>query len=170
MASSVIGVVITKVGLVPSKISAFGVEFSSSNQQALMILLASAIAYFGVSFLVYVYSELTAWQLVFTSKQIEDMRSASEKYPDRATGFLKEDEFQAHVRNLYYKSKPTFYLRLVIELAIPLIFAVYSCYALLNTNLEEIQEAGSSAQVPANKLINDRLRLDSKSFAFIAHY
>ncbi|MDO6446255.1 hypothetical protein Q4493_10775 [Colwellia sp. 1_MG-2023] len=51
MAASVIGVVLTKVGLVPTKISAFGVEFSSSNQNALMLLLASAIGYFQLAFL-----------------------------------------------------------------------------------------------------------------------
>ncbi|QIR07674.1 hypothetical protein [Salinivibrio costicola] len=75
MAASVVGIVLTKVGLVPTKISAFGVEFSSSNQQALMLLLASAICYFTVSFIVYVYSELTAWRLVFTSKEMEDIKA-----------------------------------------------------------------------------------------------
>ena len=161
MASSVIGVVITKVGLVPSKISAFGVDFTSSNQQALMVLLASAIAYFAISFLVYVYSELTAWQMVFASKQIEEMKQASEKNSEYATGFLKSDEFQWQVQKIYFKSKPTFYLRLVIELAIPLLFAGYSCYALLNTDISVAEKATSSLQEPVNKKI--------KSFA-TAHW
>ncbi|KPZ60350.1 hypothetical protein [Pseudoalteromonas sp. P1-7a] len=151
MAASVIGVVITKVGLVPTKISAFGVEFTSSNQQALMLLLAAAIAYFAISFLVYVYSELTAWQIVITSKEIEELREISEKERSSVFGSVEEDKFRDHVKHIYFKSKPTFYIRLGVELAIPIIFAIYSCIALLNVNIPVKGEVPVSVQEPTNK-------------------
>lgn len=70
LAVSVLVIVTAKVGLVPTKISAFGVEFSSSNLEALMTLLALAIAYFIVTFVVYIILELQVWQQLITSKQL----------------------------------------------------------------------------------------------------
>ena len=153
MAASVIGVVITKVGLVPSKISAFGVDFSSSNQQALMTLLAAAIIYFIINFLVYVYSELTAWQIVFASKQIEVLKEEAERKRISLTGRNSDEEFQDHIRHLYYRSKPTFIFRLTVELAIPIVFAVYSCYSLLNFDVPIKEKETPAIQEPANKAI-----------------
>jgi len=132
MAASVVGVIITDVGLVPTKISAFGVEFTSSNQQALITLLVAAVGYFAISFLVYIFSELEAWRIVIASKRIDQMSDASEKHNDRATGFLHMDIFQRNIENIYIKSERTFYARLAIELAIPLVFACYSIHALLS--------------------------------------
>jgi hypothetical protein len=152
MAASVIGVVFTKVGLVPTKISAFGVEFSSSNQSALMLLLASAIGYFAISFAVYVYSELTAWQLVFTSKKMEDMKSEAVQHEtDFLSGKDDDRKFRYHIRHLYFRTKPTFYLRLFVELIIPLVFASYSAYSLLSIDVGKISKVEIVVEKHANK-------------------
>ena len=154
MAASVIGVVLTKVGLVPSKISAFGVEFTSANQQALMTLLAAAIGYFAISFLVYVYSELTAWQIVLTSKELEDFKEASKNSGARMFGTAEDDKFRDHIKHIHFKSKPTFYLRLMVELLIPLVFAAYSVVSLINTETPKTVQLKPVVQKPANKQIN----------------
>lgn len=165
MGAALLGVVITKVGLVPEKISAFGVEFTSANQHALLILLIAAILYFAFSFVVYVYSELTAWQIVFTSKEIEALKEESKdsslkKISRSAISYMdRNDEeenirFKEHVRFLYFRSKPTFYLRLSVELVIPIVFAAYSCYALATFDVTSNKEATSKTQVPANNSLN----------------
>tara|TARA_B100000780_G_C21014483_1_gene406360 strand:+ start:304 stop:522 length:219 start_codon:yes stop_codon:yes gene_type:complete len=46
LVSSLIGVAISKIGLVPEKISAFGIDFSKSNQSALLTLLIFIVSYF----------------------------------------------------------------------------------------------------------------------------
>ena len=154
MAASVVGVVLTKVGLIPTKVSAFGVEFSSSNQNALMFLLASAIGYFALSFVVYVYSELTAWQLVFTSKEMEEMKlEATHRNRELIEGRSEEDMFRHHVRNLYFRTKPTFYIRLFVELMIPIIFASYSAYSLLSTDISQETKVKVVVEKHANKPI-----------------
>ncbi|NWO06545.1 MAG: hypothetical protein HLX50_12925 [Alteromonadaceae bacterium] len=135
MTASVIGVVLTKVGLVPSKISAFGVEFTSSNQRALMIVLAAAIAYFAVSFMVYVYSELTAWKIVIASKEIEEIKEQSKTESYQLFGVDEDEKFRQHLRKIYSRSKPTFYIRLGVELLIPIVFAMYSCFSLINVEI-----------------------------------
>ncbi|MBM9606244.1 hypothetical protein [Desulfopila inferna] len=70
LAAAVIGIVITKVGLVPSKISAFGIKFTQANQKSLLVLLSLIIIYFLIIFIVYVSSELVAWQIAFRSKEL----------------------------------------------------------------------------------------------------
>jgi hypothetical protein len=152
MAASVIGVVLTKVGLIPTKVSAFGVEFSSSNQNALMLLLASAIGYFAISFVVYVYSELTAWQLVFTSREMEEMKHEATRHErEFIAGNNDESKFRDHVRHLYFRTKPTFYIRLFVELVIPIVFASYSAYSLLTADVSQKTKVDSVVEKHANK-------------------
>lgn len=151
MAASVIGIVLTKVGLVPEKISAFGVEFTSSNQQALMTLLAVAIIYFAISFLVYVYSELTAWKIVIASKEIQDLKEASKSTARLLHGYDEDDKFRDHIRSVYIRSKPMFYTRLAVELGAPLIFAAYSCVSLINAEIPGSNKSAESVQEPVNK-------------------
>ncbi|WP_194091539.1 hypothetical protein [Vibrio hibernica] len=131
LAVSVLGIVTAKVGLVPTKISAFGVEFSSSNLEALMTLLALAIAYFLVTFIVYIVSELQAWQLLITSKQLEELKTEAARergYRDEYHTNLEVD-FSKRVQMVYSKTKPIFYTRLLVEILIPSILASYSIIA-----------------------------------------
>ena len=163
MGAALIGIVITKVGLVPEKISAFGVEFTSANQHALLMLLIAAILYFALGFIVYAYSELTAWQIIFTSKEIEALKEEIKDNTLKKTSVtaysslarINEEEnnkFKQHVRFLYFRSKPTFYLRLSVELLIPIIFAAYSSYSLATFDLHSGAKATSETQVSANNL------------------
>ena len=156
LASAVVGVVITRVGLVPEKISAFGIEFTSANQQALIALLIAIILYFSVSFFVYVYSELTAWQIVFTSQEIEALKDENIKkfqsFASYGREAKEEEKFREHVRFLYFRSKPTFYLRLFVELVIPIVFAAYSCYTLITFDMPVGKKPIPSTQNPQKVL------------------
>lgn len=128
LAVSVLGIVTAKVGLVPTKISAFGVEFSSSNLEALMTLLALSIAYFLVTFAVYIVSELQAWQLLITSKQLEEFKAVAERkrsYNEQYHDDIEHD-FSLRVEMVYSKTKPIFYTRLLVEIFIPAMLALYS--------------------------------------------
>lgn len=151
MAASAIGVVITKVGLVPSKISAFGIEFTSSNQQVLLTLLAISIGYFAVSFIVYVYSELTAWQVVLASKELEEIKRAINEDELKIFGTVSTERIETRFRFLSIKTKPTFYTRILFEVAIPLVFACYSCYALIKAEPPKENQPSNVITQPANK-------------------
>ena len=127
LAVSIVGVVIAKVGLIPSKISAFGIEFSTSNQEALIMLLGWVILYYCFAFIVYLYSELIAWRLVFLSKELAKLKCEPENIT-KATDYLIHED----ARRAYLKAKPIFFIRIFVELAIPIIFAIYSYIALFN--------------------------------------
>lgn len=149
LAASVIGVVISKVGLVPAKISAFGIEFTSANQESLILLLAFSIAYFGITFVVYLYSELIAWQLVFRSKELENLKEEAKR---DASGLRDDRErfYNEKARHTYFQARPTFFIRIFVELAIPIIFAIYSGIALLETKPAPVSE-------PVNKALNSQV-------------
>lgn len=58
---SAIGIVMELTGLVPSKITTFGVEFSEADQNLLLGLFGGVVIYFLVAFLVYAWSDFLAW-------------------------------------------------------------------------------------------------------------
>ncbi|EKA7394217.1 TPA: hypothetical protein ACN36B_004535 [Vibrio parahaemolyticus] len=132
LAASVLGIVTAKVGLVPTKVSAFGVEFSSSNIEALMTLLALSITYFLVTFIVYIVSELQGWQLLIASKELSELKE--QKISTSRTVFTTQEskieaEFQDRMFTVYSRTKPVFYSRLFVEVFIPLVIAIYSIVA-----------------------------------------
>ncbi|HDM8137811.1 TPA: hypothetical protein P0E12_002044 [Vibrio harveyi] len=131
LAASVLGIVTSKVGLVPTKISAFGVEFSSSNLEALMTLLALSIGYFLITFVVYITSELQGWQLLITSKQLLELKEEriSNSTPFDSRDSKIEAEFQERMYSVYSRTKPVFYTRLFVEVLIPSVIATYAIIA-----------------------------------------
>jgi hypothetical protein len=68
---SALGIVIVKSGLVPSKVEALGIQFTQTNQQALILALGAVIGYFLVAFVLYAASDLTAWRTAFHSLALD---------------------------------------------------------------------------------------------------
>ncbi|EJG0969900.1 TPA: hypothetical protein ACMDQ5_004438 [Vibrio parahaemolyticus] len=132
LAASVLGIVTAKVGLVPTKVSAFGVEFSSSNIEALMTLLALSITYFLITFIVYIISELQGWQLLIVSKELSELKekkiSTSNVIFETKSSKI-EAEFQDRMYAVYSRTKPVFYSRLFVEVLVPFVIAIYSIVA-----------------------------------------
>ncbi|HHF3262362.1 hypothetical protein NB501_07960 [Vibrio alginolyticus] len=132
LAASVLGIVTAKVGLVPTKVSAFGVEFSSSNIEALMTLLALSITYFLITFIVYIISELQGWQLLIVSKELSELKdkkiSTSNVIFETKSSKI-EAEFQDRMYSVYSRTKPVFYSRLFVEVFVPFVIAIYSIVA-----------------------------------------
>ena len=134
LAAATVGVVITKVGLVPSKISAFGIGFSQANQKSLLILLIFVIVYFLVTFITYVSSELVAWQIAFRSDELKKLKNADDDY-DVWSSDKKEMYIMERARKTYRMARPTFYLRIFIELIVPILFSIYAAIILWNTQI-----------------------------------
>jgi hypothetical protein len=131
LASSVMGLAVVKVGLVPEKISAFGVEFSESNQEALLLFLAGIVFYFLISFLAYLSSEYAAWKLALKSEEIEH---------HQARASFDETDLQSHknfIDNIIRLNKSMKYgkaylvFRVIIEVFIPIGLSVWSILILL---------------------------------------
>src|SRR5713226_2067987 len=63
LGSCVLGMVIAKTGLVPSKIANLGIEFTADHRAALILIARLAVIYFLITFLVYALSDFSRWQL-----------------------------------------------------------------------------------------------------------
>lgn len=64
---SVLGIAIVKAGIVPTKLTTFGVEFEKVNQQWLLLVLGFVILYFLIAFIIYSTSDFIVWRLTFIS-------------------------------------------------------------------------------------------------------
>jgi len=59
---SVIGLAVSKVGLVPTKVAALGIEFNTSNQQSFTYLVAGLTVYFMLAFSVHGLTDYVRWK------------------------------------------------------------------------------------------------------------
>ena len=137
LGASAVGIVIVKTGLVPSKISALGIEFNQTDQHSLLRAVAAVIVYFLFAFLIYAGSDYIAWQLGFRRAVGLDVRAKR-----RREKSMDEDErIQENVVAGYYGSpllkltKPMSLLRAVFEFVLPIVISIYAVVALLRAHL-----------------------------------
>ncbi|EKO3430232.1 hypothetical protein NTH35_001773 [Vibrio fluvialis] len=119
LAAAVTGIVIVQVGLVPQKISAFGIEFSEANQESLLQLVSAVILFYAITFIVYVLSELTAWNIALKSEEFDFIMNQKENIRDYI-GEGRRDMFFDQINRLRFTASPVFLLRLVVEVLLPL--------------------------------------------------
>src|ERR1043166_8655498 len=62
---SAIGLVVAQSGLVPSRISALGIEFDRADQRVFVVALALLVAYFLAAFAIYASHDFSVWRLAF---------------------------------------------------------------------------------------------------------
>jgi len=149
LAASVVGVFIAKVGLIPSKFAVLGIEFSEANQDALLTLLIFVIAYFAFTFLVYVSSELVAWQMIFRSEEMERLQKQAGR-SRHSIDSEHERYLWEKARYTYFQARPAFFVRLFVEVVVPIVFAVYSSLALYNLEPPKAAESNQSIQPTAD--------------------
>jgi hypothetical protein len=135
---SAIGIVIARSGLVPSKITALGIEFGPSDQRAMLKMFAAIILYFLFAFVIYAISDLVAWrasfhQAVFEWQKRRDLMKEErtvERRPIRVSDrvmirFLSRREIWSRA------TRPASLLRAIFDFAVPVLIAAYAVYALL---------------------------------------
>lgn len=113
LAVSTIGIAIVKTGLVPSRISALGIQFDAANQNALLLLLGIVAAYFLSAFVIYAVADFFAWledyRTVVGARRLleKQMNSTADVRRERVYSNLREgipnteggdwkDEFTVH--------------------------------------------------------------------------
>ena len=98
--ASAIGITVVVTDLLPTKISALGIEFSVGNQTAMLKLLAAVIAYLLVSFCIHAFADYVAWKTAFQTELREVRRKHLHKQrkPDEESPEASEALVLAHVR------------------------------------------------------------------------
>jgi hypothetical protein len=140
---SIICYALVKAELVPTRISAFGIDFSEANQRALLHVLALVVGYLLIAFAVYAASDFVAWRIAFYAAYRE---FGSTPIPSEVAGAPKLPGLSELRRGVYRFKNPTSelahglsfpvsFLRGLFEFLVPLGFGGYVLYLLLTTKL-----------------------------------
>ena len=140
---SLLGLALVKVPLVPTKLSALGVEFADLNQKTFVVLYSLVVVYFLLAFLIYGLTDLVAWSRIekirySAYKKAEEANTPPPKYKlPSAYGInvtFKNKEVPQHFAgdNPVYRGIASFRvamlasrLRAIFEFAVPIGFASY---------------------------------------------
>jgi hypothetical protein len=150
---SIIGITITKTGLVPSKISAIGIEFAETDKQTLLAILAIVTFYFLIAFLVYAISDFLAWRralrhLYYKEKETAATRSAHQDFladsglmeVGRSTTPTADDYINKKLEQwrheersgiIFILSGPVSIIRAVLEFVVPPVLGIYAIISLI---------------------------------------
>ena len=134
-----IGLAIGVTGLVPSRISALGVEFSPSDRRAMLFMLAAVIVYLLLAFVIYAWLDWAVWKtgLSVARARTERKRSRYEYEPhDEA---LDKLPIEFHRRMWAVSAKypmpkatvPLQWARLAFDIILPPVVAVTTIAVLL---------------------------------------
>lgn len=129
--ASFVGVLISKAGLVPTKISAFGIDLSAPQQSAFTFVTSLVVIYFLIAFVSYALPDFLTWR-----KKHQDYLESVEILGRNWTqeDQMAHDEVQValpSIRWLYRSSPSVACIRLLFDCVIPILFAGYSIYALV---------------------------------------
>lgn len=120
LTAAFIGVAVAKVGIVPTKISALGLEFEKIQQKGFVLLIAILSAYFLIQFFVYAMSDFLVWKR--SKKQIEVKLWHAGMQPCFNS--------IAKIYHLSNFSSIFSWLRCIVDFLLPVVAATYSMYIL----------------------------------------
>lgn len=131
-----IAITIVKTGLIPTKISALGVDFSPLDQKSILVILTIIVAYFLAAFLIYAVSDFVAWIVAFNGAVQEWVKSLEEKN-DASTHELSDAILQEIKWTCMWGkiSQPISILRAFLDFVVPLLFGIITILLLLLTDV-----------------------------------
>jgi hypothetical protein len=139
---SVIGLALTKIGLIPEKISSLGLEFTAVNQKSLLYLVAIIVAYFLAAFAIYSATDLIAWRMAWRNVWEASLRKRRDTV-EKEAGTVDSDEKRSKIikklvddrfrgnRIIYGMYGPAIIVRALFEFLLPIIVGLYTIISLL---------------------------------------
>jgi len=157
LAISVIGLIIVKTGLVPSKISALGIDFSFTDQVFLFRALSAITAYFLLAFVIYAASDLAAWtHAIFsaTRERIreEQMQELDSDLQQRNIRRAVEHEIASRLGPAYSTLRLSVIsqIRALFDFLVPVVIGLWSIFATFTTHPPTAPKSPNPAANHAN--------------------
>jgi hypothetical protein len=148
-----IGITIVKAGIVPTKISALGLDFSPTNQKAFLLMIALVTAYLLVAFIIHASADFIAWQISHiksVKKTLYDFQAELKDIlktkliaddTDKKVQEQMQSTLDAHhiiVEKLFERDKftsnfvyPVSLIRALLEFVFPILLASYTIIVLV---------------------------------------
>jgi hypothetical protein len=175
LGACVIAYTIVKTGLVPSKIAAFGIDFTPTDQKSILSILSLIIFYFLIAFVIYSISDFTAWRLDFYNCILERIKDRKTREQDKRIGNkLSLSDIDNYVYNqmeryrgfryLGITSRLISFFRAIFDLILPIIIGIYTIHTISSTELNPkitITEMNKKINIQSNKNI-DSLKVYNK--------
>lgn len=152
LGTSVVGIAILKTGLIPTKITALGIELERADREAFLALLGWVVFYFLAAFIVYAFSDFLAWweeyrlalaEIDFGAKDTELLREERRRVEGRSDDYseariqrLREERQRAaeSVRRLgrtWRTGVLVATIRALLEYLLPVLVGAYAAYILI---------------------------------------
>lgn len=132
LAACAIAFTIARTGLVPSKISALGVEFTAGDQRSLFSIMALFITYFLGAFLTYAISDFVAWRVAYYFA-VRELRASE----NPVLGSLQIERLHFKHKSIVWGgiSRPVSILRALLDFAVPVAVGIATIVILLRTEV-----------------------------------
>jgi hypothetical protein len=143
--SSLVAVVVSKAGILPTKIESLGIEFTSSNRHAIIVLIGVVVGYFLLAFIIYGFLDI---YFVFSSAKEADVDELSkqvqlERDRESPEDNLSEKELLRRIRRRIQSRRAEypisrapsamFWVRAVLfECGLPVVAGCYAIYSLIS--------------------------------------
>ena len=129
--TSIFGILVIKMGLIPTHISALGIELTAPNQQVFPKLVGYIVIYFLIAFFICGLSDFFIWR-----KKLQDYLVSSNveaMYRTQDDDYAEDEAHQgiSRAKWLYTKAKPVAYLRIFFEFVIPIAVSIYAILILM---------------------------------------
>ena len=129
--SSIIGILIVKMDLVPTRITALGIEFSQSDQESLLSMIALLVAYYLINFVIYLWTEFASWKIAVASNHAElDHQRELDHIESKADsrGVRDQLSYKTFIADMFRKGRYTLIIRIGVEIAVPIGLSLASIY------------------------------------------
>ena len=149
LGTGIVALAMSKGGLVPSKITAFGIEISQIERRAILMLVALVVLYFLFSFLMYAIPDLMAWWVRYKRYQFEletgyeQARIQEYEDPGSTIGRIEPPPSQQYraSEKAYWESINKFrrivFAKVGLNLAIPCLVGLVSLFFVFGAMLQE---------------------------------
>lgn len=132
---SIFSIAVVKTGLVPSKISALGIEFANTDQRSILWIIALIGFYFLCAFLLYAASDFLSWRKVLREERITNLTERYEEGRISDPRYYDQQEYiYKHIGSgliLHVLSKPLSIVRALFEFVLPVVLGIYAILLLL---------------------------------------
>lgn len=132
---SALSLFIAKTKLVPSKISALGIDFEQADQQAFLQMMAFVVIYFVIAFILYGLTDFLSWRLSYNEsikavyKEVfDEILEKPKSINDSSTSYPK-DWVSKWPNNL---AMPASVARAMFEFLLPVLVGIYAIYNLIS--------------------------------------
>lgn len=127
-------IAVVDVGLVPEEISTLGIVFSQTEQKTLLILLLIVLFYFLFAFIVYALPDCFAWRVRMRVAQREQVKDSMENVERPRLANIYDTAWGgSNTRVAWIKVFSD--LKVIFDVAIPLLVAGYATVRLLRFNV-----------------------------------